>query len=144
MSGRAFYRRKRFWLGLLVLAVLVILGGSVMWVPSRSKMNAQRRAVSPDGEFVAFALPVGEGDTRGPRGGLMVYLRENSEVIDRRATSLQGTWVTRLTWNDGVEPRSFRIWDEKGTRMVWQVEGKRMVCVEGREFLVGEERDGDE
>jgi hypothetical protein len=113
MRSRPFYRLKRFWLGLFVLGVMAILAGSVMWVPSRAEMNARRRALSPDGGLMAFALPYHGAASQGYEGGLVVYLSgKESTVIDKHQTSLKGTRVTRLEWNAGAVPKSFRVWDE--------------------------------
>jgi len=54
------------------------------------------------------------------------------------------TRVTRLEWNAGAVPENFRVWDEKGTRMVWRVEGQRIVCEEGMEFLLPGTKERDE
>ena len=141
MKPRPFYRWKSPWIGVLVLAMGV---GGIVFVPGRGELNARRRARSPGGEFMAFALPFKGGTSQRGDGGLVIYLAAGGSVIDKHPTSLRGTWGTRLEWIAGASPQSFRIWDEKGTRMIWRVEGRRAVCVEGVEFLLPETRKGEE
>ena len=141
MIRRPFYRWKSFWLG---VSVVVMLVGALVLLPGRGAMNARRRAQSPDGELTAFALPFAGPGPESDQGGLVVYLSSSrGSVIDKHRTSLQGTRQTRLEWIPSALPRSFRIWDEQGTRMIWRVEGERVVCVEGREFLLPVPNNGE-
>ena len=131
-------------MGVFALAMLV-LAGVIVVMPGRGKLNAQRRAMSADGELMAFALPYHGAASGGYEDGLIIFLSgKESTVMDRHQTSLKGTRGTRLEWVAEARPERFRIFDEKGTRMVWQVEGKRMVCVEGRGFLVEKPEERDE
>jgi len=141
MKSRPFYRWKSPWIGVFGLAILV---GVIVFVPGRGKLNAQRRARSPGGEFMAFALPYKGASSQWSEGGLVIYLAAGGRVIDKHPTSLRGTWGTRLEWIAAASPESFRIWDEKGTRMIWRMEGRRAVCVEGKEFLLPATKEREE
>ena len=123
---------------------MAIVVGVIVFVPGRGKLNAQRRARSPGGEFMAFALPLKGANSKWSKGGLVIYLAAGGSVIDKHPTSLRGTWGTRLEWIPAASPESFRVWDEQGTRMVWRVEGRRAVCVEGMEFLLPVAKGGEE
>jgi hypothetical protein len=133
MTSRPFYRWRSPWIGVLVLAVVV---GVIVLVPGRGTLNAQRRARSPSGGLMAFALPFKGVSPEAAHGRLVIYLSTGGSVIDRHMTRLKGTRRTRLEWIAGASPESFRVFDEHGTRMVWQVEGRRAVCVEGMELLL--------
>jgi hypothetical protein len=141
MKSRPFYKWKSPWIGVLVLAMVVL---AIVFVPGRGELNARRRARSPGGEFMAIALPFSGPGSQGRDGGLVIYLAAGGRVIDKHRTSLQATRRTRLEWIAGASPESFRVWDEQGTRMVWRVDGWRAVCVEGVEFLLPETEKGEE
>jgi hypothetical protein len=141
MKPRPFYRWKSFWLGVLVLAMLV---GVIVFLRGRAALNSQRLARSPAGDFTAFALPFKGPGLQSAEGGLVVYLSADGSVIDKHQTSLQATRRTRLEWIPAASPQSFRIWDEHGTQMIWRVEGRRVVCVEGMEFLPPATKDREE
>jgi len=99
-------------------------------------MNARLGAVSPSGQFIVFGLPF-QGRKPHPLDGKLRIFLGNPQLssTDKHQTSLPVTFRTHLDWVPAATPPTFRIWDEHGTRMLWQVEDRKAVCVQGREFL---------
>ena len=119
----------------ILVATAVLLGiFTIGFLCSATKKHL--RAVSPAGDFVAFALPF-QGSASHPLDGKMrVYLRDRgSTFLDKHQTNLPIRHNTHLAWIPGAVPPTFQIGDQLGTRMIWQVQGQKAVCVKGKEFL---------
>lgn len=90
---------------------------------------------SPSGKLTAYLLPF-KGQSAHPLDGMVrVFVGDDKTITDKHQTNLPMTRETRVEWIADATPPAFRILDQLGTRMVWQVEGHKAVCVKGQEFM---------
>ena len=126
---------------LILLGVGLLAGASIFIFPScfiRSALNAQLRDRSPYTEFFALALPFKGRNPHPLDGKLRLFIGEDTTIQERYQTTLPVSCRTYLEWLPNATPPTFRIRDQHGTRMVWRMEGRKAVCVEGQEFLTSD------
>lgn len=117
-----------FGFGVVALLALERLG--------TGSMNPGIHARGPVKDMAASAIPFKGSKPHPLDGKLRIYLSVDDQThTDIHQTSLAATPTTKMEWIPGATPPSFRVVDSQGTRMVWQVEGGKAVCVQGQEFL---------
>ncbi|MES2570268.1 MAG: hypothetical protein V4710_09475 [Verrucomicrobiota bacterium] len=118
--------------------VFLIFAGLLLFVAivgtfSRDMMKILPRAQSASGEFLASVLPFQGRNPHPLDGKLRLFVNNNKDFDKKYQTTLPLSSHTHLEWSE--EPLTLHLRDEHGTRMIWRVKGRKLVCMQGEEFL---------
>jgi len=119
----------------LIIAVVLLAGAVLFTLVPASPRGVALTADCPAGQGLIEGLAF-QGVTNNPfNGELRLFWRDREGgIVDKAQTRMPLTKTTRIEWVAQQKPSRFAVVQDGKRMMVWELEGAKLVCVEGKEL----------